>query len=67
MINGRDDFIMPYGTAQVGLFELLGAPAEHKHHARLEGGHIPPDRQAMIDEIEAWLDRYLGPAADHVD
>lgn len=63
MINGRDDFIMPFETAQLGLFELIGTPAADKRHVRLDGGHIPPDRQAIIDEIDAWLNQYLGPVA----
>ena len=63
MINGVDDFLMPYSVAQRPMFELLGATPEDKRHARLPGGHIPSDRQLMIDEIEAWLDRYIGPVA----
>jgi len=27
----------------------------------LDGGHLPPDRQAIIKEVLDWLDRYLGP------
>jgi hypothetical protein len=61
MINGVDDFIMPYATSQRTLFELLGSSPNNKRHARLAGGHIPSDRQEMIGEIEGWLDRYLGP------
>jgi len=63
MINGRDDFITPLETSQKPLFELLGAPAEHKKHVVLEGGHLPPDRRAIIREVLDWLDRYLGPVA----
>jgi serine/threonine protein kinase/predicted esterase len=63
MINGVDDFIMPYALAQQPLFDLLGAPAGMKRHARLPGGHIPSDRQAMIDEILGWLDEHLGEVA----
>ncbi|HUP45268.1 MAG TPA: SUMF1/EgtB/PvdO family nonheme iron enzyme, partial [Thermoanaerobaculia bacterium] len=61
MINGLDDFIMPYDSSQKPLFDLLAAPPEDKRHARLEGGHIPTRRQDMIREILDWLDRYLGP------
>ena len=60
VINGVDDFIMPFATAQRTFVDLLGTPAADKRHARLEGGHIPSDRRAMIDEVTAWLDRYLG-------
>jgi len=30
-------------------------------HLKLEGGHIPPDRLALIEEVLGWLDRHLGP------
>jgi eukaryotic-like serine/threonine-protein kinase len=60
MINGRDDFILPVESSQRPLFELLGVPEPDKRHAILEGGHLPP-RVAIIKEVLAWLDRYLGP------
>ena len=60
MINGRYDFRFPYDASQVPLFRLLGAPDEAKRHALSDDGHIP-SRNAMIREILAWLDRYLGP------
>lgn len=61
MINGRDDFILPYEMSQLPLFELLGAADEQKRHARLDGGHIPTDRLEIIQEVLGWLDRHLGP------
>jgi len=61
MINGEDDFILPVESTQRPLFELLGAPEANKRHALLDGGHLPPDRQAIIKEVLDWLDRYLGP------
>jgi formylglycine-generating enzyme required for sulfatase activity/dienelactone hydrolase len=61
MVNGRDDFDLPYATAQVPLFQALGTPAADKRHAVLEGGHIPPRPQDVFKEILDWLDRYLGP------
>ena len=61
MINGRDDFLMPFESSQLPLFRLLGAPRPDKRHARLEGGHIPSDRNEIIRETLDWLDRYLGP------
>ncbi|MCG6927129.1 MAG: protein kinase [Acidobacteria bacterium] len=61
MINGRDDFVISYEFQQRPLFELLGTPEDQKRHARLEGGHIPPDRLAIIEEVVGWFDRYLGP------
>ena len=63
MINGRDDFIMPVETHQRPLFQLLGAPEGAKRHVVLDGGHLPPDRRAIIKEVLEWLDRYLGPVA----
>ena len=61
MLNGENDFINPYDVSQKPLFDLLGAPESEKRHARLEGGHIPPDRLELIEEILSWLDRHLGP------
>lgn len=61
MINGEDDFLNPLETSQEPFFRLLGAPEEHKRHLRLEGGHIFPDRVALLEEVVGWFDRYLGP------
>jgi Dipeptidyl aminopeptidases/acylaminoacyl-peptidases len=61
MVNGRYDFELPVDTAQRLLFDMLGTPPEHKHHAVLEGGHLPWRRQELIDQVLGWLDRYLGP------
>jgi dienelactone hydrolase len=61
MVNGREDFDLPFDTAQVPLFKALGTPAADKRHAVLEGGHIPPRPQLVYKEILDWLDRYLGP------
>jgi hypothetical protein len=63
MINGRDDYLTPVESSQRPFFELLGAPPEDKRHALLEGGHLPPNRRAIIREVLDWLDRYLGPVA----
>ncbi len=61
MVNGREDFDLPYATAQVPMFRMLGTAAADKRHAVLEGGHIPPRPQEVYKEILDWLDRYLGP------
>jgi hypothetical protein len=45
------------------LFDLLGPPPERKRLARLDGGHIPRDRLAIVREVLDWLDRWLGPVA----
>jgi hypothetical protein len=63
MVNGKDDFITPFEVAQQPLFRLLAAPDAEKRHARLEGGHIPQDRIALMAEVLAWFDRHLGPVA----
>jgi dienelactone hydrolase len=60
MVNGRDDFDLPYATAQVPMFKLLGTPAADKKHAVFEGGHIPANQQAPIKEMLDWVDKYLG-------
>jgi formylglycine-generating enzyme required for sulfatase activity/predicted esterase len=62
MINGRDDFLMPYELSEKPLFELLGTPSDRKRLARLDGGHIPSNRLEIIREVLDWLDRHLGPA-----
>jgi hypothetical protein len=61
MINGREDFLLPYELSQRPLFAMLGAPDDRKRHARLAGGHIPMDRLEIIREVLEWLDRFLGP------
>lgn len=61
MVNGREDFDLPYATAQVPMFNMLGTPATDKKHAVFEGGHIPANQQAPIKEMLDWLDKYLGP------
>ncbi|MHC4581937.1 MAG: SUMF1/EgtB/PvdO family nonheme iron enzyme [Planctomycetota bacterium] len=63
MINGSDDSVFPYETAQKPLFNLLGTPHAHKKHIIFPGGHsISLEyRRQCNKEIERWLDRYLGP------
>ncbi len=61
MVNGRDDFDLPYATAQLPMFRMLGTPAAEKRHALFEGGHIPPHPQEAIKVVLDWLDAHLGP------
>ena len=61
MVNGREDFDLPYATAQVPLFRMLGTAAADKRHVVLEGGHIPPQPQEAFKVILGWLDDRLGP------
>jgi dienelactone hydrolase len=60
MLNGRYDFFFPVETSQKLLFQLLGAPKEHKRQVIYDTGHSIP-RTEVIKETLAWLDRYLGP------
>jgi hypothetical protein len=50
-------------TSQRPMFELLGAPAEHKRHVIYEAGHVVP-RDQLVQETLDWFDRYLGPVKD---
>jgi len=59
MVNGREDFDLPYATAQVPMFRALGTA--DKRHAVFEGGHIPAHPQQAIKEVLDWLDARLGP------
>jgi hypothetical protein len=61
MINGREDFLVPYEVSQRPFFEMLGAPDNMKRHARLAGGHIPDDTREIMREVLNWLDIHLGP------
>jgi dienelactone hydrolase len=60
MLNGRDDFIHPYETSQLPLFDALGT--KDKLLKRYGGGHdsvaMRPD---LMREILDWFDKYLGP------
>ena len=60
MVNGRYDFIAPYGTSQVPLFRLFGTPEEDKKHVVFDSGHVPPWPDVVRETLD-WLDRYLGP------
>jgi serine/threonine protein kinase/formylglycine-generating enzyme required for sulfatase activity/dienelactone hydrolase len=63
MINGREDSVFPYETAQRPLFDLLGTPGPLKKHVLFPGGHgiAWECRREYYDEIVKWLDRHLGP------
>lgn len=59
MINGKNDFTLPYETAQKPYFDLLGTPDADKRLVLIDGGHVTADRNALIRESLAWFDRYL--------
>ena len=63
MINGSDDSIFPFETAQKPLFDLLGTPQAHKKHIIFPGSHsISWEYRKQCDrEVVDWLDKYLGP------
>jgi dienelactone hydrolase len=60
MLNGRNDFIVPFEPNQRLLFEALGT--KDKVLKRYDGGHTNLlTRPDLIGEILTWLDKYLGP------
>ena len=61
MIGGRNDPQAPVEPYQRPILELLGTPPEAKKLYIFEGAHSPTDWNAAVSEINAWLDRYLGP------
>jgi dienelactone hydrolase len=62
MVNGKQDFIMPYETNQRVLFDALGTPVADKRLITYEGGHRNPvTRPDLLGEIIGWFDHYLGP------
>jgi eukaryotic-like serine/threonine-protein kinase len=60
MLNGRLDYVFPYVTSQVPMFNMIGTPFAHKRHVVFETGHYVP-RVQLIKEVLDWLDLYLGP------
>lgn len=61
MVNGRYDYTFPVQTSQDWFFSMLGTPAADKRHVILETPHdVTEDRPALVREVLAWLDRYLG-------
>jgi alpha-beta hydrolase superfamily lysophospholipase len=60
MMNGHDDFMVPYETNQRVLFDALGG--KEKVFRRYDGGHANLlARPDLIGEILDWLDKHLGP------
>ena len=65
MVNGKQDFILPYETNQKLLFNALGTPAKDKKLITYEGGHRNPvTRPDLLGEILQWFDHYLGPVQE---
>jgi serine/threonine protein kinase/dienelactone hydrolase len=63
MVNGEADFVFPYVTSQLPMYEFLGTPEAHKKHQVYPGGHglLGLFRKQIRDDMLDWLDRYLGP------
>ena len=62
MLNGRDDYIYPYETSQLVLFNLWGTPENDKRLVSFDGGHINLlGNMDLVRETVDWLDQYLGP------
>ena len=62
MVNGDQDFIFPVHTLQRPFVDGLGTPAADKRHVLHPGGHeiLGTKRSQIIQEVVAWLDKYLG-------
>jgi dipeptidyl aminopeptidase/acylaminoacyl peptidase len=63
MISGQYDYIYPVELSQRPLFNLLGTAPADKRHVVIPGmGHgTAANRNDLIRETLAWLDKYLGP------
>jgi len=63
MVNGKEDFVFPYVTSQLPMYEFLGTPEAHKKHQVYPGGHglLGLFRKQIQEDMLDWLDRYLGP------
>jgi dienelactone hydrolase len=61
MLNGEYDAIFPRLTSQEPMFQLLGAPAEHKKHRLFKDSHAAHIRNERVQETLNWFDHYLGP------
>ena len=58
LISGKFDWIF---LGKDALLRLIGAPAADKKAVTLETAHdVSEERAALIREVLAWLDRYLG-------
>ena len=43
------------------MFDRLGTPAADKKQLTFDAGHGAFPRGDVIREVQAWLDKYLGP------
>jgi eukaryotic-like serine/threonine-protein kinase len=63
VVGGSEDLFYPLATSIEPLFERLGTAPGHKHLHVYEGGHVPPQPQALVGVMVDWFDRYLGPVS----
>jgi formylglycine-generating enzyme required for sulfatase activity/dienelactone hydrolase len=64
MLNGRYDYTFPLETSQAPFFRWLGTPEQDKRHVVDDSAHdVMVNRTAVVKEVLAWLDQYLGPVA----
>jgi formylglycine-generating enzyme required for sulfatase activity/predicted esterase len=64
MIGGKNDPQAPIEPYQRPILDLLGTRPEDKKLYVFEGAHAPTDWNATVSEIQAWLERYLGPVQE---
>ena len=60
MLNGKYDFVFPYESTVIPMFDLLGTPQQHKKLVTYETSHYVP-KSEIIKETLNWLDKYFGP------
>jgi dienelactone hydrolase len=64
MLNGRYDYTFPLESSQRPFFRWLGTPEKDKRHVVDDSAHdVMVNRTAVVKEVLAWLDQYLGPVA----
>jgi len=61
MVNGKYDFSFSPDKAQLPLFRMLATPEADKKRVLMETPHdVTADKPALVKEVLAWLDKYLG-------
>ena len=60
MLNGKYDFIFPYESTVIPMFDLLKTPEQHKKLVLYETDHFVPKSEINKETLN-WLDKYFGP------
>ena len=60
MLNGKLDRVVPPEMAR-RLYNSIATPDEDKRLVMMDSDHFPFPRGQVGREMNAWLDRYLGP------